>query len=143
EWIKLSQSAVSCKILARRRTYKLTQATDIIPLSNRQAVINACIAIKSFDTLNWDDGQVAETNALRFLEEDQAARNLYQRVSQAAETSPTLNLSINTRDSIIVADLYDSACDIFGPIGQQKIFDRITQAIELLTNYGPMWDPLI
>src|SRR4029077_7103244 len=95
------------------------------------------------DTLNWDDGQVAETNALRFLEEDQAARNLYQRVSQAAETSPTLNLSINTRDSIIVADLYDSACDIFGPIGQQKIFDRITEAIELLTNYGPMWDPLI
>src|SRR4029077_7610382 len=94
------------------------------------------------DTLNWDDGQVAETNALRFLEEDQAARNLYQRVSQAAETSPTLNLTINTRDSIIVADLYDFACDVFGPIGQQKIFDRITEAIELLANMSN-WDPLI
>jgi hypothetical protein len=143
EWIKLSQNAVSCKILARRRTYALTQPTDIIPLSNRQAVITACIAIKSYDTLNWDDGATAEQNALRFLDEDQAARNLFQRVSQAAETSPTLNLSINTRDSIIVADLYDQACDIFGPIGQQKIFDRITETIELLTNLGPMWDPLI
>ena len=143
EWIKLSQAAVSCKILARRRTYKLTQPTDIIPLSNRQAIITSCIAIKAYDTLNWDDGATAEQNALRFLDEDQAARNLFQRISQAAETSPTLNLSINTRDAIIVGDLYDSACDIFGPIGQQKVFDRMTEAIELLTNYGPMWDPLI
>lgn len=142
EWIKLSQQAVSVKILARRRTYKLTQASDVIPLSNRQAVITSCIAIKSFDTLNWDDGQVAEQNALRFLDEDQAARNLFQRVSQIAETSPTLNLAINTRDAIIVADVYDSACDIFGPIGQQKLFDRITEAIELLSNISN-WDALI
>ena len=142
EWIKLSQTGVSCKILARRRTYQITHPTDVIPLSNRQAIITACIAIKSFDTLNWDDGQVAEQNALRFLDEDQAARNLYQRVMQAAETSPTLNLSINTRDSIIVADLYDSACDIFGPIGQTKVFDRITESIEVLANMSN-WDPLI
>lgn len=142
EWIKISQAAVSVKILARRRTYKLTQATDVIPLSNRQAIITACIAIKSFDTLNWDDGAAAESNALRFLDEDQAARNLFQRVSQAAETSPTLNLSINTRDFIIAADLYDSACDIFGPIGQQKTFDRMTEAIELLMNISN-WDGMI
>jgi hypothetical protein len=51
EWIKLSQSGASCKILARRRTHKITQPTDVIPLSNRQAIITACIAIKSFDTL--------------------------------------------------------------------------------------------
>ena len=142
EWIKLSQTAVSCKILARRRTYLITQPTDVIPLSNRQAIITACTAIKAYDTLNWDDGSVAEQNALRFLEEDQAARNLYQRVSQAAETSPTLNLAINTRDAIIAGDLYDSACDIFGPIGQNKIFDRITEAVELLANLSN-WDPLI
>ena len=142
EWLKLSQSGVSCKILARRRTYKITQPTDVIPLSNRQAIITACIAIKSYDTLNWDDGSTAEQNALRFLDEDQAARNLFQRVSSIAETSPTLNLNINTRDAIIVADLYDIACDIFGPIGQPKLFDRITEAIELLANLSP-WDPLI
>jgi hypothetical protein len=142
EWIKLSQTAVSAKILARRRTYKLTQPTDIIPLSNRQAVITSCIAIKAYDTLNWDDGATAEQNALRFLDEDQAARNLFQRVSQAAETSPTLNLSINTRDAVIAGDLYDSACDIFGPIGQAKVFDRMTEAIELLANLSN-WDPLI
>lgn len=142
EWIKLSQTAVSCKILARRRTYLITESTDVIPLSNRQAIITACTAIKAYDTLNWDDGATAEQNALRFLEEDQAARNLYQRVSQAAETSPTLNLSINTRDAIIAGDLYDSACDIFGPIGQQKIFDRMTEAVELLANLSN-WDPLI
>lgn len=142
EWIKLSQTGVSCKILARRRTYKITQPTDVIPLSNRQSIISACISIKSLDTLNWDDAAAAEGAALKFLQEDQAARNLYQRVSQAAETSPTLNLNINTRDSIIVADLYDAACDIFGPIGQQKIFDRITEAIELLMNLSN-WDGLI
>jgi hypothetical protein len=142
EWIKLSQNAVSCKILARRRTYKLTQPTDIIPLSNRQAVITACIAIKAYDTINWDDGAIAEQNALRFLDEDQGARNLYTRVSQAAETSPTLNLTIGTRDSIIVADIYDQACDIFGPIGQPKLFDKITEAIELLANLSN-WDALI
>ncbi len=115
EWIKLSQSGVACKMLCRRRTYKLTLPTDVIPLSNRQAIITACAAIKAFDTLNWDDGATAEQNALRFLEEDQGARNLFQRVSNIAETMPTLNLTINTRDSIIAADLYDFACDVFGP----------------------------
>ena len=142
EWIKLSQNSVACKILARRRTHKLTLPTDVIPLSNRQAIITATIAIKAFDTLNWDDGAAAEGNALRFLEEDQAARNLFQRISNAAETAPTLNLTIGTRDSIIVADIYDAACDIFGPIGQTKIFDRITEAIELGNNLS-QWDPLI
>ncbi len=142
EWIKLSQSGVACKILARRRTYKLTLPTDVIPLSNKQAIITACIAIKAYQTLNWDDGATAEQNALRFLEEDQGARNLFQRVSNIAETSPTLNLTINTRDSIIVADLYDFACEVFGPIGQRQIFDRMTEAIELLANLSN-WDPLI
>jgi hypothetical protein len=142
EWIKLSQSGVSCKILGRRRTYTINQLTDVIPLSNRQAIITATIAIKAYDTLNWDDGATAEQNALRFLDEDQAARNLFQRVSNAAETTPTLNLTINTRDSIIAADLYDVACDIFGPIGRDKIFDRMTEAIELLANLS-QWDPLI
>lgn len=142
EWIKLSQAGVSCKILARRRTYKLTLPTDVIPLSNRQAVITACISIKAYDTLNWDDGATAEQNALRFLDEDQGARNLFQRVSNIAETSPTLNLTINTRDAIIAADLYDFACDVFGPIGQPKIFDRMTEAVELLANLS-QWDPLI
>jgi hypothetical protein len=142
EWIKLSQAGVSCKILARRRTYVISQPTDVIPLSNRQAVIVACIAIKAYDTLNWDDGATAEQNALRFLDEDQGARNLFQRVSNIAETMPTLNLTINTRDAIIVADLYDVACDIFGPIGRGQIFDRMTEAIELLANLSN-WDPLI
>ncbi len=142
EWIKLSQSGVACKMLCRRRTYKLTLPTDVIPLSNRQAIITACAAIKAFDTLNWDDGATAEQNALRFLEEDQGARNLFQRVSNIAETMPTLNLTINTRDSIIAADLYDFACDVFGPIGQRQIFDRMTEAIELLANLSN-WDPLI
>jgi len=142
EWIKLSSNAVACKILARRRTHKLSQPTDVIPLSNRQAVITAAIAVKAYDTLNWDDGSTAESNALRFLEEDQAARNLFQRISNAAETSPTLNLTINTRDAIICADVYDAACEIFGPIGQPKIFDRITEAIELGANLSN-WDPLI
>lgn len=142
EWIKLSQSGVSCKILARRRTYAITAPTDVIPLSNRLAVITACVAVKSYQTLNWDDGATAEQNALRFLDEDQAARNLFQRVSNIAETSPTLNLNINTRDAIIAADLYDFACEVFGPISQQKIFDKMTEAIELLANMS-QWDPLI
>jgi hypothetical protein len=143
QWIKLSQTGVSCKILARRRTYLITQPTDVIPLGNRQAIITAAIAIKAYDTLNWDDASAAEQNAFRFLDEDQAARNLYQRVSNAAETSPTLNLSISNRESIICADVYDFACDVFGPISMPKIFDRITEAIELLANMGPSWDPLI
>ena len=142
EWIKLSQTGVSVKMLARRRTHKLTQPTDVIPLSNRQAIITACLAIRGYETLNWDDAAQAETNALRFLEEDQAARNLYQRISQAAETSPTLNLTIATRDSIIAGDIYDAACDIFGPVGMPKIFDRMTEAIELVANLS-QWDPLI
>jgi hypothetical protein len=143
EWIKLSQTGVSCKILARRRTYVISKPTDVIPLSNRQAIITSCIAIRAYDTLNWDDAAAAEQSALRFLDEDQQARNLYQRVSNAAETSPTLNLNISTRDSLIVADIYDHACEVFGPIGQGKIFDRVTEALELLSNLGPSWDPLI
>lgn len=141
-WIKLSQKASVVRMLAKRKTWAVTQQTDIIPLDSPDAIIYMVKAVKYYDEDNIPVAQAAEELALKFLETEQSSRLLFQKVSQTTGIGSILNLNINNRDSVIVGDIYDDADKIFGPIGQQKLFDRITTAIELLAN-RTHWDPLL
>lgn len=141
--IKLSQRAVSVRILARRRTMKITSLLDVIPLNSSQAVIMQCQAIKYFDEVHYDLATAAEQQAVTYLNEEQAARNQYNQSAQMTEVATALNLTIGQRDVVIVADIYDEACRIFGFIGRQRIFDRITSTLEVLYNKCQYWDGLV
>jgi hypothetical protein len=140
--IKLSQKAVMVRMLARRRTTTVTSTLDVIPLNSAQAIKMMVQAIKYYDEVHFDLAQAAETCAVTFLNDEQAARNIYAQAASATEVSTALNLTIGQRDSVIVADIYDEACRIFGFLGRDKIFDRITSTLELLYNKS-QWDGLI
>jgi hypothetical protein len=140
--IKLSQRAVSVRMLARKRTAQITSLLDVIPLNSAQAIKMMAQAIKYYDEVHYDLAGVAEQTAVTFLSEEQAARNAYSVAAGATEIATALNLTIGQRDSIVVADIYDEACRIFGFIGRQKVFDAITSTLELLYNKA-QWDGLI
>lgn len=140
--LKLSQRAVSVRMLARKRTTQITSLLDVIPLNSPQALKMMCQAIKYYDEVHFDLATVAEQTAVTFLSEEQAARNLYSMAAGSTEVASALNLAIGQRDSIVVADVYDEACRIFGFIGKQKVFDQISSTLELLYNKA-QWDGLI
>jgi hypothetical protein len=140
--VKLSQRAVMVRMLARKRTTQITSLLDVIPLNSAQAIKMMVQAIKYYDEVHYDLGQAAEQLAVTFLSEEQAARNIYSQAAATTEMASALNLTIGQRDTVIVADIYDEACRIFGFLGREKIFDRITSTLELLYNKS-QWDGLI
>lgn len=141
--IKLSQKAVSVRVLARRKTMKITSLLDVIPANSAQAVIMQCQTIKYLDEVHFDLAQGSEQAALTYQTEEQAARNAYIAASINNEILSALNLTIGQRDVVIVADVYDDAARVFGAIGRHKIFDRITSTLEVLYNKCQYWDGLM
>lgn len=140
--IKLSKKAVEVRMLARRRTFAITKMDDIIPLNSGTAVVMMVKALKLYFDDHYQEGSSAETIAVGYLNEEQQARNIYFPLAQVSESPIAWNLNINARDSLVVADVIDQASDVFGNIGQEKLFDYMTATLEVLQNLG-QWDGLI
>lgn len=140
--IKLSQKATAVRIFAKRKTAAVAVPTDIIPLNSKMAIVLMCKALKYYKEDHYQEAATCETAAIHYLEEEQASRLSYSQLSAQIDTAKTLSANIKNRDTIIVADVYDELCDIFGPIGMLNVFDNLTTAIELLANKSH-WDPLI
>lgn len=138
-YIKVSKNNVTLRIMFRRDVLKFTSLDDIIPLGSEMAVIHAANAVTLFRKSQYQDGQAALDLALGFLRDEQGSLDDGDTISAASEESSVINASINQRDSIIVGDVYDDAAAIFGPIGREKLFDKITTAIEVLRNKAD-WD---
>jgi hypothetical protein len=140
--IKFSKTAAAVRIMFRRRTFKITSREDFIPLHSEMAVILAARAA-SF----WMQDQFATANAIldqatTLIKEEQASLDEAQSLSKEMDVQPTIDFNIRTRDCIIVADIYNEACNIVGPIGRENVFDAITDAIEVLGNEAH-WDSTI
>jgi uncharacterized membrane protein len=138
----ISQQAAAVRMLVRRKNYRVQSLEDFIPLHSHLAIKLMCNAV-----FLWRMGQqpdVADnyvTQAVKLLTEEQNSRNSHSSISDQTEVITCRNQTYQTRECIVVGDLYDQACEIFGGIGRQKIFDRITDAIELMANKSN-WDGL-
>ena len=140
--IKLSKATQAVRMLFRRRTYRVASQTDWIPLNSGLAIklmVQAVLRWRKGQELDVADGFQKQAQAL--LEEEQASRNAFIEIAGATEVLTDTNRTYLTRDAVIVGDIYDQASEIFGPISRQKLFDRITDSIELLTNKSN-WDGL-
>jgi len=141
--IVLTKTAPAIRMLFRRRTYAVKSDDDFIPLNSAMAVLMMLKSLEMYRSGGGDQLQKAgplEEVALKFLKEEQDSRNAFD-IAKNTETPPALDLNYNNSDSIIVADLYDDAVNIFGNVGRQNIFDRMTETIEILNNKGN-WDGL-
>lgn len=140
--IKVSQKAAAVRILAKRKTAAVTQASDIIPLNSKMAIVLMAKAVKLYKEDHYQEAVTCEQSAIHFLEEDQTSRLSYSQTSAQIDTAKAISASIRNRDCIIAADVIDDLSDIFGPIGRQNIFDELTTVIEILANKSH-WDPLL
>jgi hypothetical protein len=137
--IKLSKNASNVRVMFRRQLFALKTLADFIPMNSELAVIQACKAVRFMATDEMDRSAAALAMAEQLFKEEQASREEHNTIADNQEIQPAIDASIFTRDGIIVADVYDVASEIFGAIGQRKIFDKITTAIEILSNRG-QWD---
>jgi hypothetical protein len=140
--VKLSQPGYTVRILARRKNWQVAVATDWIPLGDQMALIVATQHIKMTEEMQYTNAATALTLAQTYINNDQAVKMAFAAVAAAAEIQSPLNLDIIARDVVQVQDIYDEWCTIAGQVGQQKIFDSMTEAIEVLSNKSE-WDPLI
>jgi hypothetical protein len=139
--IRVSKAGATLRVMYRRRTFKVSAQTDYIPLHSELSLVMFCKAVKLNLEDAYDAAQEAEKQAVRFLEEKQATIDSAKAAAQN-EIIPTTNRNIGVADAVIVGDIYDEACDIFGQIGRAQLFDRITSAIEILQN-AAQWDASI
>lgn len=138
--IVLSVDAPALRILFRRKTSKLTSADDFIPLHSKVALLLMLKALEHYRSGDTDKADKLEASAIKFIKEEQESLRNFGLID-ATEKQPALDLSYNNADSVIVSDIYDDACQLFGFVGQGAIFDYITEACELLNNKG-IWDGL-
>lgn len=138
-WIKLSQKSAAVRIMFRREIFEITSQNDIINLHSKMAVIHACKAVRYFADDEYDKGDAALARAVTFIKKEQTSRDEADAMAAALEVPTTTDTNITVRDSIVVGDIYDVACEIFGYIGRKNIFDKITTAIEVLRNKA-QWD---
>lgn len=137
--IKISQTGVAVRILYRKHSFKLTSPEDVIPLHSPMAVLRAVEAVRLMSKSKYEDAQACLADAVKFITKEQDTRDEGQSLSVNLEITNTINRNISTNDVLIVADIYDRAADIVGPVGRQKLFDRINDAIELLSHKSK-WD---
>lgn len=140
--IHLSKGTAAVRMMVRRKNYRVQSMEDYIPLHSHMAIklmVNAVFL--------WRRGQqpdVAENyvqQATKLLEEEQSSRNSFSQLSDQTEVITVKNKNYQSSECIIVGDIYDKASEIFGPVGREKLFDRITDAVELLANKSN-WDGL-
>lgn len=140
--IKLSKSVANVRMIFRKHVFEIKAADDIIPLHSEIAVIHAAKAARLFLNDQYELGQQALDFAVQTLKEEQAAGDSPLEIANQTESPTSTDNTILSNDSIIAADIYDSASEIFGPIGRPKLFDRITNAIDILGNKSN-WDSKI
>jgi hypothetical protein len=141
--IKLSKKASAIRMLFKCVTLEVRSLDDYIPLDSHDAVLYAFRAVNL--ALNSESAQADEIKkfqdmAVAALQDEQKSRNAATELAAANQVQPAFNLNTNNRDSLIAADVIDDVFEIFGPIGLQKAFDRITDAIELGNNKSSSWE---
>lgn len=139
--IVLSKNAAAIRILFRKAGIRIAAMTDLIPLQSRAAVTCMMRSFEYYRSKEPGASQMAkasEEKAVALLQEEQKSRNVFAEFL-AGDKASIIGLNINNRDSIIVSDIYDDVSDIVGPIGRPGVFDKITQAVEMLSRKG-QWD---
>jgi hypothetical protein len=141
--IKLGRPADEVKIMFRKDSAKLSSVLDFIPLTSRTAVLTMLRSIWLLKTPELTADKIAasqqlEAQSLKLLSEEEQSKLGYIQAS-AKEQQPAYGINWHVRNAITVSDIYDDAADIFGPIGQQRLFDKITEAEEMLANKS-QWD---
>jgi hypothetical protein len=140
--IRLSKTGLTARMLVIRKTSRVNSQDDFIPVVSRYGLLLMIKALMAYGRTDKDTGAAYEELAIQKTTEAQQSQTSFAELAKSTEMDSPRGLNYNNRDSIIVADIYDEACMIVGPLGQLKVFDKITEAVEALHNKGN-WDGLV
>lgn len=136
--IRVSKADSVLRIMYRKATFKVSRQSDFIPLHHRMAVVMFCKAAKHYRDDNFDLAMACETQGHKMLEERQAALSSALTAAQHDKVTAT-NQNIGVIEGVVVADIYDEACEIVGAAGRKKVYDAISEAVKLLRDQA-LWD---
>jgi hypothetical protein len=141
--IKVSKTAQAVRLLVRRKTYAVNSMNDWIPLDSRIAITYMVKSLYLGRRTGGDPKEAIhfEKEATKYLQEAQSSRTVHSRVSDETELVTVRNQTYETSDMISVGDIYDQASEIFGPVGREKLLDRISDSVSMLANESN-WDGL-
>ena len=137
--IRLNATGQSAHILYRRKTKVLSSLSDIIPLNSRLAVVNMVRSLYAASQSQPDAASQFRDMAVDLLNKEQASRQAADALAAGEQMDSAMGLNIFARDVVTVGDIYDEVAAIAGPIGKRKLFDMITDAVDMLANKA-QWD---
>jgi hypothetical protein len=139
--IRLSKTGVTAHLLVLRKTAKVYTQDDFIPIVSKIGLLFMVKALVAYSRTDRETGKGFEEDAVRIATEAQQNLTAFIDLAKDTEMDSVRGLNYNNRDSIIMADVFDDIAKITGPIGQYKVFDKTTEALEALHNKGN-WDGL-
>lgn len=137
--IRTSKESPSVYILFRKKFTKVTGPTDFIPIRSKMGLL---FMIKSLQLLRNEDfngSKELETQAIKLTVEEQTAHNAFVELASNTEAPAIRNLNTANPGTLIVQDVFDDFAQIFGPIGTERVYDKITEAKMVLANKC-QWD---
>lgn len=137
--IRVNQKTGVAHILFRRKNLQVNSQEDFIAIRSKMGLILMLKALESYRNGDFDIGKKLETQAIQLANEEQKGHNAFIDLAASSENASIRNLSYNNKDCIIVSDIYDEACKIVGPVGEEHVYDKITEAISVLSNKA-QWD---
>jgi hypothetical protein len=85
--IRISRTSKTVRILVRKKTYRVSSLSDIIPICDRNALVLAMRAKKAMDTGDLQSAQDHRKMAVDLLENEQEAKN--PKIAPSVEIDPT------------------------------------------------------
>lgn len=131
--IRVSKKTCVLRMLVKQKASVLKSLSDPLLARSRLAVVTMMRALKEYRGGSSDEAKKLEEHAGRLAAEEEVSHNSFIEENKA-KMPGAQNLNYNNVDSIIAADLFDDACEIFGEIGTEKIFDKMSEAKSLLSN---------
>lgn len=141
--IRLSTTGATVRMLYRRKTFKITSAQDYIPLNSRLAVLYMAKAIRRGLIEDYNpQAELLQGKAVELLKKEQMSRSIAQTLATTQQIDRTMGRNPNAGELVTAFDLYDDACDTCGPVGMDRIFEWLTEAVRILARKAN-WDSLL
>lgn len=134
--IRISQIGYTAHFLFRRKTFQIVSMDDFIPVQSQLGLLTMVQAIQALRRKDLETAKAMADAAVEITTDAQRATTGFIDLANNTESQAARNYPIYNRDSVIVLDVFDDVAKILGNVGQFKIFDAITNGLEILCAKG-------
>ena len=134
--VRLSQVGVTCRFLFRRKVFKIQSLDDFIPIASELGLLTMLQAIQALRRKDFEVAKASADAAVEITTDAQSATTGFIELANNTEIQQARNYQIWNRDSVIVMDVFDEFAKILGNVGENQIFDTITECLEILCTKG-------